>query len=381
MKSDYKSGLKVGILGGGQLGRMFIQEALNFDLHIHILDPNDQSPCAHIAHAFTKGSLQDFDTVYQFGQGKDVVTIEIEHVNVDALEQLEKDGVQVYPQPSLIRLIQDKGLQKEFYRKNDIPTAPYRLIDSEKELENHADFLPFVQKVRTGGYDGRGVQTMQTTTDFEKALIGPSVLEQFVDFDKELSVIVARNANGDVEAYPIVELSFNPVANLVEFLFAPADVSAAVAVKATEIAKDIIEKMEMVGLLAVELFLTKTGEVLVNEVAPRPHNSGHQTIEANFTSQYEQHMRSIINLPLGSTRVTMPSVMVNLLGEPGYTGRAKYQGLETVISWEGVYPHLYGKLETKPFRKMGHVTIIDEDLDKAKELAYKVKDTLKVISE
>lgn len=381
MKSDYKSGLKVGILGGGQLGRMFIQEALNYDLHVHILDPNDQCPCAAISHEFTHGSLQDFDTVYRFGKDKDVVTIEIEHVNVDALEQLEKDGVRVYPQPSLIRMIQDKGLQKEFYRKNNIPTAPYRLIDSEKELTANTDFLPFVQKVRTGGYDGRGVQAMTSTSDYSKALIGPSVLEQFVDFEKELSVIVSRNSKGQIAAYPVVELSFNPIANLVEFLFAPAAVSPEVEEKATAIAKTIIEKMDMVGLLAVELFLTKNGDILVNEVAPRPHNSGHQTIEANFTSQYEQHMRSILNLPLGSTEATMASVMVNLLGEEGHQGRAKYAGLETVISWEGVYPHLYGKLDTKPFRKMGHVTIVNKDLDKAKEIAYQVKDTLKVISE
>lgn len=381
MTSDYQSGLKVGILGGGQLGRMFIQEALNFDLHVHILDPNDQAPCAAISHHFTQGDLKDFDTVYAFGQDKDVITIEIEHVNVDALAKLEEEGKKVFPQPEIIRLIQDKGLQKEFYRENNIPTAPYRLIDSEKHLNEHTDFLPFVQKVRKGGYDGRGVQAMRSAADFDQALIGPSVLEQFVDFEKELSVIVARNEKGETMAYPIVELAFNPVANLVEFLFAPADVSAQVEKKAAQIAMDIINKMEMVGLLAVELFLTKDGEVLVNEVAPRPHNSGHQTIEANFTSQYEQHMRSILNLPLGSTRATMPSVMVNLLGEENHTGRAKYEGLETVISWEGVYPHLYGKTDTKPFRKMGHVTIVHPELAKAKDLAYKVKETLKVISE
>lgn len=283
MTSEYQSGLNVGILGGGQLGRMFIQEALNFDVYVHILDPNNQAPCAAIAHSFIKGDLKDFDTVYTFGKDKDVVTIEIEHVNVDALEQLEKDGVQVYPQPAVIRLIQDKGLQKEFYQKHAIPTAPFRLIESEKVLNEHASFLPFVQKVRTGGYDGRGVQAMRNESDFDKKLTGPSLLEQFVDFEKELSVIVARNKKGETVAYPVVELAFNPVANLVEFLFAPADVSKEIEEKATQIALDIIDKMDMVGLLAVELFLTKDGNVLVNEVAPRPHNSGHQTIEANYT--------------------------------------------------------------------------------------------------
>ncbi|WP_066758087.1 5-(carboxyamino)imidazole ribonucleotide synthase [Crocinitomix algicola] len=381
MKSDYQSGMKIGILGGGQLGRMFIQEALNLDIHVHILDPEQDAPCAPIAHHFVQGDIKDFDTVYNFGKDKDVVTIEIEHVNVDALEQLEKDGVQVYPQPRVIRLIQDKGSQKEFYEKENIPTAPFRLVAENADLQDHLDYLPYMQKARKGGYDGKGVQAIKSTDDFSKAFTTASVLESFIDFEKELSVIVARNKDGATTTYPIVELEFNPTANLVEFLFAPADVTNEIAETAQKIAIDIITKLDMVGLLAVELFLTKSGEVLVNEIAPRPHNSGHQTIEANYTSQYEQHLRSIINLPLGSTNAIQPSVMVNLLGEPNHTGKAKYEGIETVLAMEGVFPHLYGKTNTKPFRKMGHITITNATLNKAKEIAFKVKETLKVVSE
>ncbi|MDG1913415.1 MAG: 5-(carboxyamino)imidazole ribonucleotide synthase [Crocinitomix sp.] len=381
MNSDYHSGLRVGILGGGQLGRMFIQEALNFDVKTCILDPNPNAPCAAIAHEFTVGDIQNFDEVYAFGKDKDVITIEIEHVNVDALDKLAAEGKKVYPQPHIIRLIQDKGLQKEFYNSHNIPTAPYRLIAGASELSANTDFLPFMQKACTGGYDGKGVQAIKTEADFEKSFPNGSVLEAFIDFEKELSVIVARNENGDVITYPIVELEFNPEANLVEYLFAPAAVTEAIEKAASEIAKNVIEKLGMVGILAVELFLTKEGEILVNEVAPRPHNSGHQTIEANYTSQYEQHLRSIINLPLGATDAIKPSVMVNLLGEKDYSGTAKYEGIELVTSWKGVYPHIYGKEFTKPFRKMGHVTIIANTLNDAKTLAFDVKKTLKVIAE
>ncbi|MCC7453408.1 MAG: 5-(carboxyamino)imidazole ribonucleotide synthase [Crocinitomix sp.] len=379
MKSDYQAGRIVGILGGGQLGRMFIQEALNFDVCVHILDPDPEAPASKIAHEFTLGSLLDFDTVYNFGKNKSVLTIEIEHVNVDALEQLEKEGVKIYPQPNVIRLIQDKGLQKEFYRQHQIPSAPFHLISDKSELNDHQDFLPFMQKSRTGGYDGKGVQAMKTVGDFNQSFEGGSVLEKFVDFEKELSVIVARNENGQTCSYPIVELEFNPEANLVEFLFAPAAVAESIEKEARLIAEEIIDKLGMVGILAVELFLTKDGKLLVNEVAPRPHNSGHQTIEANFTSQYEQHLRSILNLPLGSTAAITPSVMINLLGEKNFFGPVIYQGIEEIVSWEGVYPHLYGKKETKPFRKMGHVTVLNTSLEEAKKIALKVKETLKVI--
>ncbi len=379
MNQFYEAGMTIGILGGGQLGRMFIQEALNFDVRVAILDPDADAPCAKIAHDFQCGDILDFDTVYNFGKNKDIVTIEIENVNTAALLQLEKEGVRVFPQPSVIQLIQDKGLQKEFYTKHNIPTAPYKLTEQNADLANYADFLPYMQKMRRGGYDGKGVHAVKSEADYANAFTVPSVLEAFVDFEKELSVIVARNSAGEMVSYPIVELEFNPEANLVEFLFAPANVSAEVEKKAREIATTVIEKLDMVGLLAVELFLTKEGDILVNEVAPRPHNSGHQTIEANYTSQFEQHFRSIVNLPLGSTSALQASVMLNVLGEKGHYGKAVYENLEEIIRLEGVYPHLYGKTDTKPFRKMGHVTIINSSLDDARKMAFKVKETLRVI--
>lgn len=381
MSEFYSSKFKIGVLGGGQLGRMLIQEATNFDVRIYILDSDENAPSKNICQNFVKGSIVDFDAVYNFGKDKDVVTIEIENVNVDALEKLEAEGVKVYPQPALIRMVQDKGLQKQFYLENNIPTADFRLINSKQDLNNNIDFLPFVQKLCRGGYDGKGVQTMQSAHEFEKGFDAPSVLEKFVDFEKELSVIVARNKDGETKSFPVVELEFNSEANLVEFLFAPANIKKEIEETAQKIACDLIAKMELVGILAVELFLTKDGKVLVNEIAPRPHNSGHQTIEANYTSQFEQHLRAILNLPLGSTDAILPSVMINLLGEKGYEGNVKYEGLEKIISQEGVYPHIYGKTTTKPFRKMGHITILNKSLEEAKKIANQCKQDLKVISE
>jgi len=374
---SYKPKTKLGILGGGQLGRMLIQETINLDIDVHVLDPDPDAPCRDIAHAFTNGSFKDYDTVLAFGKGMDVLTIEIEHVNVDALVALEKQGVKVYPQSNVIRLIQDKGAQKEFYAENGIPTAEYRLI-GENEIKNHTDFFPVFQKLRTGGYDGKGVQSLKSADDISKAFSEPSVLEKAVNLEKELSVIVARNASGQVKTFPTVELEFNPIANLVEFLFSPANVSDEVEKVSQEIAKTIAEKLEIVGLLAVELFLDKEGNVLVNEIAPRPHNSGHQSIEGNYTSQFMQHVRAILNISLGNTEIVKPSVMVNLLGEDGFSGEAKYEGLEDVLALKGVNVHLYGKRFTKPYRKMGHVTVIAETMDEAKSTAKKVQQTLKV---
>lgn len=369
----------MGILGGGQLGRMLIQETINLDIDVHILDPDPDAPCRDIAHAFTNGSFKDYDTVLAFGKGMDVLTIEIEHVNVDALEVLEKEGVNVYPQPKVIRLIQDKGAQKVFYRKHGIPTSDFRLI-GENEAADHTDFFPVFQKMRKGGYDGKGVQLLKSAADVTKAWPDPSVLEKAVDLEKELSVIVARNTAGEVKTFPTVELEFNPIANLVEFLFSPADVSDDVEKTSQEIAKTIAEKLEIVGLLAVELFLDKEGNVLVNEIAPRPHNSGHQSIEGNYTSQFMQHVRAILGISLGNTEIVKPSVMVNVLGEDGFTGEAKYEGLADILALKGVNVHLYGKRFTKPFRKMGHVTVIDETLDEAKKTALSVREKLKVLS-
>ena len=377
----YSEDFKVGILGGGQLGRMFIQEAINLDVRIHILDPDAAAPSGKIAHHFVQGDITDFDTVLNFGKDKNVVTIEIEHVNVDALEKLEGMGVKVYPQPQLIRMIQDKGLQKEFYQKHNIPTAPFRLINAKNDLSANTDFLPFVQKLRKGGYDGKGVQVIKNETDFTKGFDAPCVLEKFVDFEKELAVIVARNEHGEVKSYPVVELEFDPEANLVEFLFSPANINPVIEEKAQKIARNVIEKMQLVGILAVELFLTKSGDVLVNEIAPRPHNSGHQTIEASYTSQYEQHLRAILGLPLGATDIILPSVMVNLLGEKDFTGNVLYKGLAESLRLKGVYPHIYGKATTKSFRKMGHVTVIDQSLEAAKKTALNVKDLIRVQSQ
>lgn len=379
-KRFYDQDFTLGILGGGQLGRMFIQEAINLNLSVDILDPDPNAPCKEIATHFSVGDLNDFDTVLHFGKNKDVVTIEIEHVNVDALEQLEKQGVLVYPQSAVLRIIQDKGLQKDFYKTHNIPTAPFHLISSKAEINAFMDRGPFMQKLRKGGYDGRGVTPIRSEKDLENAFDAPSLLEEFVNFKTEISVIVGRNPNGDIKAFPTVELNFNPDANLVEYLFSPGALNEEVERKAQDLAKSVAEALGIVGILAIEMFVTRDDEVLVNEVAPRPHNSGHQSIEANVTSQYAQHLRSIMNLPLGDTSVLKPSVMVNLLGEKEHTGPAVYQNLEEVLSWPGVYVHLYGKNMTKPYRKMGHVTVVNSSLSKAKEIAIQVKKTLKVVS-
>jgi len=377
-KSFTSNQFKLGILGGGQLGRMFIQEAISYNLDVHVLDPDENAPCKDISTTFEVGSLKDFDTVYAFGKGKDVITIEIEHVNADALQKLEDEGVKVFPQPKILKIIQDKGLQKQFYTEHGIPTSGFHLIDSKEDIARFRNEFPFMQKMRTGGYDGLGVTPLRNDADIEKAFDAPSLLENFVDFDKEISVIVARNGSGEVKSYPVVELEFNPEANLVDFLFAPADVAEEIEQKAREIAEDLVEKTKIVGLLAVEMFVTKSGEVRVNEIAPRTHNSGHQSIEGNVTSQFEQHLRSVLNLPLGDTRMVEPSVMVNLLGEKSYDGEAIYEGLEEVLKMPGVHVHLYGKKLTRSFRKMGHVTVGAETLEEAHKIAVKVKETLKV---
>ena len=379
-KALYTEGFSLGVLGGGQLGRMLLQEALNLNIPVSVMDPDPVAPCRGIVEDFVLGNLQDYDAVYNFGKDKSVLTIEIEHVNVEALEQLEKDRVRVYPSPAMLKIVQDKGLQKEFYQKHDIPTSPFILIDSETEIEAHQDRLPFVQKTRKGGYDGKGVQVMKNAADLKEALIGPSVLEDLVDLSKEIAVIVARNPDGEMSTFPPVELEFNPEANLVEYLFSPAVLTSEQEKEAKALAKQIAEKMNLTGILAVEMFVTKKGELLVNEIAPRPHNSGHQTIEGNVTSQYAQHLRAVLNLPLGSTAITSPSVMVNLLGEKGYAGSAKYENLNKVLSKSGVYVHLYGKKTTKPFRKMGHVTVVNSDLETAKKVAKEVKEDLLILA-
>lgn len=372
--------LKIGVLGGGQLGRMMIQSAINYNLYICCLDPDANAPCKSLANEFTKGSLTDYDTVYKFGKDKDIITIEIENVNVEALKALQKEGKKVFPQPEVIEIIKDKGLQKMFYQRNNIPSPDFFLVENKIQIEKYRDFFPFFQKLRTGGYDGKGVVKLGHPNKIDHAFEAPSVLERLIDFEKEISVIVARNESGETKCFPVVECEFNPEANLVEFLFAPANIKKGVEKQAYDIAVKVAEKLGIVGLLAVEFFVTKDSKVLVNEVAPRPHNSGHQTIEANYISQFEQHLRAILNLPLGDTSIAKPSVMINLLGEKNYEGPAKYEGLLDAMKYKGVYVHLYGKTNTKPFRKMGHVTIVDDDLNLAKKKAITVKDIIKIIS-
>ena len=372
--------IKIGILGGGQLGRMLIQSATDFNLDIHILDPDQNAPAKHLTGNFTCGSLKDFDSVYNFGKHLDLVTIEIESVNTEALKKLEVEGVKVFPQPHLIELIQDKRIQKDFYLKNHIPTAEFVLTDNRQDVERLADFLPAVHKLGKDGYDGRGVQVLRTEADIHKAFDQPGLLEKLVDFQLEISVIVARNERGEIKAFPTVGCAFHPDLNLVEYLFAPSGLSDAIEQKAEAVAIEVIDKLQLVGLLAVEMFGTRDGQILVMEIAPRPHNSGHHTIEANITSQFEQHLRAILGMPLGDTSIIQPAAMVNLLGEDGYSGDARYIGMDEAMATSGVHVHLYGKKVTKPFRKMGHVTVVGETIEQVEEKAKRIRNLIKIIA-
>lgn len=371
---------KLGLLGGGQLGRMMIQEAISYNIEVHVMDGDKNAPCSTIATSFTHGSITDYQSVLDFGGDKDVITVEIENVNIEALEELEKQGKKIFPQPRVLKIIKDKGLQKQFYLDNNLPTAPFILVNNQKDIETNANFLPAANKLRTGGYDGKGVCLLQSKEDISKGFDAPGILEQFVPFAKELAVIVARNENNETIAYPTVECEFSPQLNLVEFLFAPADISETIDKKAQKIAIDIINKLDMIGILAVEFFLLENGELLINEIAPRPHNSGHHTIECNNTSQFEQHFRAVLNLPLGNTDSISPGVMINLLGEEGFSGPAKYLGIKDAMQQKGVFIHLYGKTTTKPHRKMGHITIALNSLQDAKLTAKKLINSVKVIA-
>ena len=379
MATGFSPKKQIGILGGGQLGRMLIQAGIDLNLNFSVLDPDAHAPCAGIA-TFTQGKLTDAETVLNWGRSCELITIEIENVNTEALKQLEKEGKPVFPQPHIIELIQNKQTQKIFYRDNGIPTAPFVITTTREDVRKHIDLLPAVHKLGKEGYDGRGVQILRSESDLGKAFDAPGLLESFVDFEKEISVIVARSASGEVKSFPAVEMMFHPEHNMVEFLFSPAALSDEIEGRAQQIAVDVIEKLGMVGLLAVEMFVTKDGQVLVNEIAPRPHNSGHQTIEGNETSQYHQHLRAILGLPLGDPSIRIPSAMVNLLGEDGYSGPAIYEGIESCLALGGVNVHLYGKLTTKPFRKMGHVTITGRTMDELRKKANFVKENLKVRS-
>lgn len=376
----YDKDFKLGVLGGGQLGRMLIQQAISWDVNVYCLDPSSEAPCKEISNGFTLGDFNDYEAVKSFGKDKDVLTIEIEHVNTKALHELEAEGVKVFPQPHIIDLVKDKGAQKEFYKTHGFPTSDFHLLEEGEDVANYYKEGGIVQKLRTGGYDGRGVQVLRTKESLSKAFEEPSLIEDLVDIEKELSVIVARNEKGEVNSFPVVDMEFNEEANLVEFLYAPASISKELGKEARELAERLISELEMVGLLAVELFLDKQGNLLINEIAPRPHNSGHHTIEGNYNSQYAVHLRSILGMHLGSTETIKPSAMLNLLGEKGYEGAVYYEGLDKILEQEGVFVHLYGKSITKPFRKMGHVTVLGDDLNELRTKIDEVKKGLKVKS-
>lgn len=380
----FSTSSKLGILGGGQLGKMLLQCTRNWDIYTKVLDPDAEAPARLACNEFVKGSLKDFDTVYQFGKDCTVLTIEIEHVNTEALKKLQAEGVMVHPDPAALGQIQDKGLQKMFYRLNELPTSDFALYDDIDEIRDALAAgrirYPFVQKTRTAGYDGKGVSIIRHADDLSKLMEMPSLVEDCVDVKTEIAVIACRNAAGEVVCYDPVSMDFHEEANLLDLLLYPAPISEALNEEAKGIARKLIEEFDLCGLLAVEFLIDQQDRLWINEVAPRPHNSGHQTIESSYTSQYEQHLRGILNLPLGSTRVKVPSAMVNLLGAEGHSGPVDYQGLNECLQIEGVHIHLYGKKITKPFRKMGHVTITNDVLDQAKTTAQWVKQNIQVLS-
>ena len=373
------SKMKVGILGGGQLGRMLLQQAANYTVETYVLENDEHCPAAHLCHYFTKGNIKDFDAVYNFGKNLDAITIEIEAVNVEALEKLENEGVKIYPKPSAIKTIKNKITQKRFYEEHAIPSPNFKITFTKADLQNHLDFLPAVHKIAEGGYDGKGVQVLHTENDFTTAFDEPSVLEKKVIIKKEIAMIVAMNDKGETAIYPPTEMIANPVLNLLDYQLSPALLPDEVFWKTEAIALSVVKKLQSPGLFAIELFVDVDNNVWVNETAPRVHNSGHHTIEANYCSQFDMLWRIILGYPLGNTDAILPSAIINLLGAEGCNGTAKYDGLEEVLSMDNVFVHLYGKSETKPGRKMGHVTIISKDYQDLTYKANKIKNTLKVI--
>lgn len=381
----FSSKHKLGILGGGQLGKMMLYNTRKFDINTSVLDPNNEAPSRLACNHFVQGDLMDFETVFNFGKKVDTLTIEIENVNVEALKALEKEGVKVYPDSNTLATIQNKAEQKRFYIKHQLPTAAFKAYNIkstlEKAVSENVQSLPFVWKSARFGYDGNGVKIIRKHSDLDQLPNGECIAEDLIPFKNELAVIVARNPKGEIKSYPVVEMEFHPEANQVEYVLCPARIPESVAKKATDVALKTAAAFQHVGLLAVEMFLTQNDNILINEVAPRPHNSGHQTIEASQTSQFEQHLRAILNLPLGSTKNKACGVMVNLVGAEGHQGAVVYKNIEAIMALEGVTPHIYGKKMTRPFRKMGHVTIVNSSIEKAREIAQKVKESIKVISE
>ena len=384
MKNYFSSDFKLGILGGGQLGRMLLAETQKFDIHTAVLESNKNAPCAAICNEFVIGNLLDFEAVYNFGKKVDLLTIEIENINLDALDRLEAEGLKIFPKPKDLRIIQSKARQKKFYLQHQIPTATFHHFEYLKELkhsyENKNITFPFVWKAARFGYDGNGVKIVRNIEDLNSLPNEECITEELIPFKNELAVIVARNEDGETKTYPVVEMEFHPEANQVEYVICPARIDSKIAKKAREVALKVVNDLDFIGLLAVEMFQTKEDEILVNEVAPRPHNSGHYSIEASYTNQFEQHLRSILNLSLGSSKSKVAGIMVNLVGEEGFSGEVIYQNIEKIIKIEGVTPHIYGKKETRPFRKMGHVTIVNSEIDIARKIAQKVKETIRVIS-
>lgn len=380
----FSSDFKLGILGGGQLGKMLLADTRKFDIQTYVLDPSEEAPSRMGCNKFYQGDLMDYDTVYEFGKKVDVLTFEIELVNLEALEQLELEGTKVYPSPKTLRNIQNKGRQKDFYKTHNIPTAPFQrfqtLENLKTNIENKSISLPFVWKSAEFGYDGNGVKIVRSVSDLTSLPNVECIAEEMIPFKNELAVIVVRNPKGEIKTYPVVEMEFHPEANQVEYVICPARIDDKVAAKAREIALKVSEAFEHVGLLAVEMFQTKNDEILVNEVAPRPHNSGHYSIEASYTSQFENHLRAILDLPLGNTESKVAGIMVNLVGEEGHSGQVVYKNIEEILAIDGVTPHIYGKRETRPFRKMGHVTIVNEDIAKARKTAEEVKKLIRVVS-
>jgi len=374
------SKMKLGILGGGQLGRMLLQAAANYDAITYVLENDASCPAAHLCHHFTLGNIQDFDAVYNFGKGLDALTIEIEAVNVDALEKLEAEGVKVYPTPSAIRTIKNKILQKQFYKENEIPTAAFVITENKSDLLNHISFLPAVHKMAEGGYDGKGVQIIPSEKEIELGFNVPSVLEQQIKIAKEIALIVGMNVKGETIIYPPAEMIFDPVYNLLDYQLSPAKLEDKVLWKAQAIARKVVHGLKSPGLFAIELFIDNNDNVWVNETAPRVHNSGHHTIEANYSSQYDMLLRILLNYPLGNTDAILPSAIVNIIGSEGHSGEVYYEGLEEILKMDNVFVHIYGKKQTKPGRKMGHVTIISQDYQDLTHKAHKIKNLLKVKS-
>ena len=380
----FSSQAKLGILGGGQLGKMLLYTTRKWDISTHVLDPSADAPSRIACDHFVQGDFKDYQTVYDFGKNLDVLTIEIEHVNTDALRQLEKEGVQTYPNAATLELIQNKGVQKDFYAQHNIPTSAHMRFENLPLLQQAVNTkklsFPFVWKAAKMGYDGNGVKIIRKREDLDYLTDQECMVEDLVPFTHELAVTVVRNPSGEVKTYPAVEMEFHPEANQVEYVLCPARIKDSIKEKATQIALQVSKALNHVGLLAVELFLTEDGDIFVNEVAPRAHNSGHHTIETSITDQFEQHIRAVLNLPLGNTDLIIAGVMVNLVGAEGHTGQVHYNNIETALSMKGVSPHIYGKKQTRPFRKMGHVTIVDQDINTACETAEKVKQLITVIS-